>query len=51
MKHYFEVLWPIVVGGILAMIAYDMFVKGLVSSNFEGRNYEVDQAGNMRKVA
>lgn len=37
-------------GAILGMIVYDMFVKGFIG-NFESSNYEVDDSGNIMKVA
>lgn len=50
MKEYLKPILVAAVATILGLIIYDMFVKGMVG-NFESSNYEVDEQGNIMKIA
>jgi hypothetical protein len=50
MKEYLKPVLVTVVGVVIALIAYDMFIKGMVG-NFESQNYDVDDKGNIMQIA
>jgi len=51
MMHYVKMLLPIVVGVILGLVAYNMFIVGHFGM-FEGsNNYDVSGDGEIMKVA
>ena len=50
MMQYLKPVLVTAIGCLVALIAYDMFVKGFIG-NFESSNYEVNDNGDIMKVA